>query len=147
MPRYQTSVRTRWAPQRAFEYMSNLENFDEWDPGTQSAVRVVGSAPGLGTAYDLVVRTAGREMTLRYETIEFDAPRRLTAQADTGTLRSLDIITVEAASDGGSVVTYDANISLKGLAKLGTPLLALAFRRIGDQAAVGLRQALEGTEA
>jgi len=147
MPRYQTSVRTPWAPQRAFEYMSDLENFDEWDPGTQSAVRVVGSAPGLGTAYDLVVRTAGRAMTLRYETTEFEAPRRLTAQADTGTLRSLDIITVEATPDGGSIVTYDANISLKGLAKLGTPLLALAFQRIGDQAAAGLRQALEGTEA
>jgi hypothetical protein len=127
--------------------MSDLENFDEWDPGTQSAVRVVGSAPGLGTAYDLVVRTAGREMTLRYETTEFEVPRRLTAQADTGTLRSLDIITVEATPDGGSIVTYDANISLKGLAKLGTPLLALAFQRIGDQAAAGLRQALEGTEA
>lgn len=147
MARYQTSVRTSWAPQRAFEYMSDLENFDQWDPGTQSAVRVVGSAPGLGTAYDLVVRTAGREMTLRYETTEFDAPRRLTAQADTGTLRSLDIISVEATPDGGSIVTYDANISLKGLAKLGTPLLAFAFQRIGDQAAAGLRQALEGVEA
>jgi hypothetical protein len=147
MPHYQTSVRTPWATERAFEYMSNLENFDEWDPGTKQATRVVGDAPGLGTAYDLVVRAAGRDMTLRYETIEFDAPRRLTAQADTGTLRSLDIITVEPAPDGGSIVTYDATLSLKGLAKLGTPLLALAFQRIGDQAAAGLRQALEGTEA
>jgi len=145
MARYQTSVRTPWEPERAFGYMSNLENFDEWDPGTTSSQRVVGSAPGLGTAYDLVIRTAGRNMTLRYETIEFDAPRRITARADTKTLQSLDIITVEATPDGGSIVRYDANISLKGLAKLATPLLALGFQRIGDHAAAGLRRALEGT--
>lgn len=147
MPQYTTSVRTPWDPARAFEYMANLENFDEWDPGTKRAKRVVGDAPGLGTAYDLVVRAAGRDMTLRYETTEFDAPRRLTAKADTGTLQSLDIITVEPAPDGGSIVTYDATLSLKGIAKLGTPLLALAFGRIGDAAAEGLRTALEGTEA
>lgn len=147
MPRYTTSVRTPWAPARAFEYMADLENFDEWDPGTKRATRVVGDAPGLGTAYDLVVPIAGRDTTLRYETIEFEAPRRLTARADTGMLQSLDVITVEPAADGGSIVTYDATLTLKGIAKLGTPLLALAFGRIGDAAAKGLRTALEGTEA
>ena len=147
MPRFVTRVRTPWDPSRAFTYMSDLEKFDEWDPGTKQATRVVGDAPGLGTAYDLVVETAGRKITMRYETIEFDAPRRVVAQAETKSLRSLDIITVEDGEDGGSIVTYDANLSLRGLAKLATPLLALAFGRIGDQAAAGLREALEGTEA
>jgi hypothetical protein len=147
MPRYQTRVATPWPPARAFEYMSNLENFDEWDPGTESATRVVGAAPGVGTAYDLVVKAAGREITMRYETIEFDAPRRISAQAETKSLRALDTITVEPGADGGSIVAYDANISLKGLAKLATPLLALGFKRTGDHAAEGLRRALEGTEA
>jgi hypothetical protein len=147
MARYQTRVRTHWAPTRAFAYMSDLENFDEWDPGTKQATRVEGDGPGLGAAYDLVVKTAGREITMRYETIEFDAPRRIVAQAETRSLRSLDIITVEDGEDGGSIVTYDANLSLRGVAKLATPLLALAFGRIGDKAAAGLRHALEGTEA
>ncbi len=147
MPRYVTRVRTPWDPPRAFTYMSDLENFDEWDPGTKRATRVVGDGPGLGAAYDLVVKAAGREITMRYETTEFDAPRRIVAQAETKSLRSLDIITVEVGEDGGSIVTYDADLSLRGVAKLATPVLALAFGRIGDQAAAGLRDALEGTEA
>ena len=147
MPRYQTRVRTPWEADRAFAYMSDLENFDEWDPGTKQATRVVGEAPGLGTAYDLVVKTGPREITMRYETLEFDAPNRIVARADTSTLRSLDTITVEPTPDGSSIVTYDAVLTLKGLAKVATPLLALAFGRIGDQAAAGLRTALEGTEA
>lgn len=147
MPRYQTRVRTPWEPERAFDYMADLENFDEWDPGTKQATRVVGSAPGVGTAYDLVVAAAGREITMRYETIEFDAPRRIAARAETKLLRALDIITVEGAPGGGSFVSYDANIELTGLAKLATPVLALGFRRTGDKAAAGLRTALEGTEA
>jgi hypothetical protein len=147
VPRYVTRVRTPWAPDRAFTYMADLENFDEWDPGTKQATRVVGEAPGVGTAYDLVVKTGPREITMRYETVEFDAPSRIVAHAETSSLTSHDAITVEATSDGGSIVTYDAELTLKGLAKVATPLLALAFGRIGDQAAAGLRTALEGTEA
>ena len=40
-------------------------------------------------------------------------------------------------------MTYDADLRLKGpLGRLMDPLLGLAFRRIGDRAAVGLGNAL-----
>ena len=43
----------------------------------------------------------------------------------------------------GTSVTYDADLRLKGpLGRLMDPLLGLAFRRIGDRAAVGLGKAL-----
>jgi hypothetical protein len=44
------------------------------------------------------------------------------------------------------IVTYDAELQLKSVLKVADPLLGLAFRRIGDRAAVGLRRVLEGTE-
>ena len=39
-------------------------------------------------------------------------------------------------------MTYRAEFELKGAARLVAPLLAPAFRRLGDEAEVGLREAL-----
>ncbi|HEX6310851.1 MAG TPA: SRPBCC family protein [Acidimicrobiia bacterium] len=144
MPRYVTRVRSPWPAPRAFEYLSDLERFAEWDPGVTRASRVAGAGPGPGAAYDVTVRAMGRDLTLRYETVGFDPPRRVEVHAETSTLRSRDVIAVSDDPGGGCVVTYDAELSLKGLLRAGDPLLRLAFRRIGDRAAAGLRAALEG---
>jgi hypothetical protein len=42
------------------------------------------------------------------------------------------------------VVTYDARLGMHGVLRFADPLLALAFARIGDRAAAGLRRALGG---
>ena len=62
--------------------------------------------------------------------------------ADEASIRSTDEIRF-AATDGGSRVTYEADLRLKTpFGRLMDPLLALAFRRIGARAAAGLRDAL-----
>jgi hypothetical protein len=66
------------------------------------------------------------------------------AVASSSKLTSVDTITVVPDADG-SVVTYDAQLTLSGVLKVADPLLALAFKRIGDRAAKGLIEALEGT--
>ena len=60
-------------------------------------------------------------------------------------LTSDDRITVEADGDQ-TLVTYQADLTLNGVLGLADPLLRLAFGRIGDRAAVGLRTALGGVE-
>jgi len=60
-------------------------------------------------------------------------------------LRSVDEVRVDPASDPpseGAVVTYDARLEPRGMLRLADPLLGLAFRRIGDRAAAGLRRVL-----
>jgi carbon monoxide dehydrogenase subunit G len=148
MPEYQTTVRSPWPRDRAFDYLLDLEHFADWDPGVKHAIRVSGVAPGLGAAFDVTVAAPGRDLTLRYETVAVDTPRRFEVRAETATLRSVDVITVHHDSDGdGCLVTYDADLSLKGVLRIGDPLLGLAFRRIGDRAAAGLRTALDGVMA
>jgi hypothetical protein len=39
-------------------------------------------------------------------------------------------------------MTYDAELTLKGAIKLIDPLFGLAFKRLGDNAAAGLRREL-----
>jgi len=63
-------------------------------------------------------------------------------RAENAVVRSTDVIAVESAPGGGSTVTYEATLTMKGPSALLSPLVALAFRRIGHRAAAGLRAAL-----
>ncbi len=53
-------------------------------------------------------------------------------------------MTVVPAADGGSVLTYDADLTLKGTFALANPFLGLFFDRIGDKGVGGLRTVLGG---
>jgi len=121
--------------------MANLTNFAEWDPGVTRVEQVEGEGPGPDAAYDVTVK--GMRTPLRYRTTLFEPPRSIVALAESRLLTSLDTITVE--DDGeGSIVTYDAKLTLNGLAGLADPILGLSFGRIGDRATVGLIRVLDG---
>ena len=144
MARYIVHVRTPMAPVQAFTYMADLRNFVEWDPGVEWVEQAEGDGPGPGAAFDVAVKLPGRTMTLRYHTVAFDdASSTMTAVTQNAWMTSEDTVTVEADGDG-SIVTYDAELKLKGLLGLSDPLLRLTFNQIGDRAAAGLVEALAG---
>ena len=140
MAHYVATVRSPWSAERAFTYLADLRNFEEWDPGVHSSVMARGSEPGPEAAYDVKVTGS----LLRYKTRDFAPPRRVAVEAVTRRLRSYDVIEIEPR-DGGCVVTYDATLELRGPIAILSPFLGLMFRRIGDRAAEGLERALEGT--
>ena len=112
--RYLVHVRTPMAPAEAFAYMADLMNFAEWDPGVDRVEQVEGDGAGPGAAFDVAVKLPGRTMTLRYDTVAFDgASTTMTAFAQNALMTSKDTITVKADGDG-SIVTYDAELKLKG---------------------------------
>ena len=146
MARYVTKVKTAKTPQEAFAYMADLRNFAEWDPGVKAVKQVEGSGGGPDTVFDVTVASPGLDQTLRYVTKEYDAPRNLLVVARSFVFTSIDRITVEP--DGtGSVVTYDADLRLNGVLRVGDLGLRLMFGRIGDRAAAGLRRVLGGQAA
>jgi carbon monoxide dehydrogenase subunit G len=141
---YVVHVRTPMPPAEAFAYMADLTNFADWDPGVDRVEQVEGDGVGPRAAFDVAVKVPGRTMTLRYDTIAFDdSSTTMTAFAENALMTSEDTITVEADGDG-SIVTYDAELKLKGLLALSDPLLGLTFNQIGDRAAAGLVEALAG---
>lgn len=153
MARYKVSVLTPLPPDEAFAFMADLGNFASWDPGVKSATQVVGEGAGLDSAWDLVVKGFTGAMTMRYVTTEFEEPKRFVATAETNTLTSVDVITVQAADEAasaeneappGSIVTYDAELTLNGALGLADPALDIAFKKVGDAAAAGLIEALGG---
>ena len=141
MARYSAVIQSVSDPVSTFGYLSRFDRAVEWDPGVAEAEMLTSEPIARGSRFRLVARFVGRSVPLEYEVVEFRAPERLVLHAETGLINSTDTITFEP--DGsGTVVTYDAVLDGKGFARLADPLLALAFRRIGDRAVAGLRARL-----
>ncbi len=143
MARYTTTQTTGWDPDTAFAWMADLRHLAVWDPSITASEQVVGDGPGPGAEYDVTVQAAGGERTMHYRVEEYEpAERRLLAVSETPVLTSYDRISVEAITDGGTAVTYDADLVMKGPAKLADPLVGAGFDRMGDKAAAGLADVL-----
>lgn len=143
MARYIVNVRTPKSPTESFAYMADLSNFAEWDPGVVKVEQTAGKGPGADSVFDVDVKAPFSALTLSYHTIVYEEPITVVARAESKLFTSLDTITVKA--DGaGSIVTYDAELTLNGPFGLADPVLGLSFKKIGDRAAEGLVRVLEG---
>ena len=145
MPHYRTTVESPWTTEQAFGYLSDLAHFADWDPGVKRSVQTRGTGPARGAAFAVTVGGVGRDLVLPYEIVGFDPFERVEVRAETAALRSVDVMTFAATAAGGCLVTYDADLTLRGLLRVGSPVLGLVFGRIGDRAAGGLRRVLQGT--
>jgi hypothetical protein len=141
--KYSTSVKCPLSVEEAFAAVADVARFQEWDPGVLYGKRVKGEAPGVGTAYDLTIDGTPKQI-FRYETLEFEAPRRYLMVAKTKRFTSIDEIRVVAQSTG-SLVTYDAELKINGVLSVFDFALRRIFNRIGDRAARGLASFLKGS--
>lgn len=133
MARYTASVESSRPLEDVFAYLSDFSSTEEWDPGVVRAQRLGEGPIGVGTRFRLTASFLGRETELTYEVVEYAPPSSVTLRGENATVVSLDRITFEPL-DGGTRVTYDAELTLKGPLKLADPLLGLAFGRIGGGA-------------
>ena len=139
MTQYEIRVETPWPAERAFDYLIDLSNFDEWDPGTKSAApwttalhaRAPGSISRSGARPFATSsrRSTGRDASWRGPRVDSSPPRTRSRSRP---------------ESEGAIVTYVADLTLNGLLRIGDPLLALLFRRMGDKAADGLAAKLDG---
>jgi Polyketide cyclase / dehydrase and lipid transport len=141
MARYTTAIRSALAPADALAYMADFSNARFWDPSVSRASRDGDAPVGLGSAFSLVARFAGRDVPLTYTIVAYEPPARVVLEARRGFV-SRDTITVEAAAGGGSVVHYDAVLAFSGAGRLFDPLMQLVFNRVGARAKAGLEAAL-----
>ncbi len=133
---------------RVFAYLSDFTNTTEWDPGTVRTERVAGDG-GVGTRYHNVSKFLGRQTELDYLVVEHVPGERFALRGENATVVAKDsmtfVRTMTGTGEGASestTVTYRADFEFKGVAKLVAPLLAPAFKKLGDEAEQGLRDAL-----
>jgi hypothetical protein len=146
MPHNVDTVSSAMDPADLFDYMAEFSNAAEWDPGTVSARRLGDGPVGLGSRFELIVRFAGRESPFVYEITEYERPRRVVLVAETGAARVTDTMSIAAGSGGGSVLTYDARLELKGARRLFSPLMSVLFGRVFADGRRGLEETI-GSDA
>lgn len=146
MPHNVDTVSSAMDPAALFDYMAEFSNAAEWDPGTVSARRLGDGPVGLGSRFELIVRFAGRESPFVYEITEYERPRRVVLVAETGAARVTDTMSIAAGSGGGSVLTYDARLELKGARRLFSPLMSVLFGRVFADGRRGLEETI-GSDA
>lgn len=144
MARYVAKIASKSSVEEAFAYMSDLTNFAEWDPGVTKAVAVPGVELDPPRQVDVTVKGLFGPLELRYKITQYDKPNKVVAEAESKMLRSVDIITVEATDDG-SLVVYDAELTLNGPVSILGGLVQPLFDRIGAKAAAGMAKALNGS--
>jgi carbon monoxide dehydrogenase subunit G len=127
-----------------FATLSDFSTVQDWDPGVAEARRLEPGPVVVGSAFRVVTQLLGVKTPLTYVVTAIDAPATVTLRAESATLVSLDTMTFTTRPGGGTRVTYDADLTLKGPLRLGDLALRLVFRCIGDRARDGLRAYLAG---
>ncbi|MEZ0580908.1 SRPBCC family protein [Nocardioides sp. MH1] len=127
-------------PQAIWDYVSDFTTTEEWDPPTQTTERLSGDG-GVGTVYRNVSKFLGSETEVTYTVVAHEPPHRLELDGETSSVKLHDEITVE--QEGTDVrVHYRAEFHPHGVAKLAEPVLPLALKKIGDDAAEQLELCL-----
>lgn len=143
MAHYLCRVQTPMSAEDAFAFMSDVRNFEQWDPGVVSVTQVAGAGPGPDAAYDVLTSNRGRESLFRYVVTAYDSPVSYTIVGRKSPFTSTDMVRVEPA-DQGALVTYSADLDMPFPLSLADRWLQGIFDPIGDAAAAGLATALGG---
>jgi len=139
MARFVDAIDLPVPPEAAFDYLADFHRTAEWDPGVVEAEALTPGPSRQGSRFRVVVSFLGRRVPLEYEITSFERPHRLLLVGGDDTLTSIDELTF-AAREGGTRVTYEACLELRGLRRLADPLLDAAFQIIGRFASRGLRE-------
>jgi Polyketide cyclase / dehydrase and lipid transport len=123
-----------------FDYLSDFTTTTDWDPGTVITMREHGNG-GVGTTYVNTSRFLGRTTQLTYVVEELADQQLIQLRGQNKTVTAVDTMTFRSLPSG-TEVTYAAEFTFKGLARITGPLLRPAFERLGDQAEAGMRRAL-----
>ncbi|GAA4825627.1 SRPBCC family protein [Nocardioides caeni] len=121
-------------------YLTDFSTTEQWDPPTVSTVRTSGDG-GVGTTYRNVSKVLGHEATVDYEVVAYEPYERFEL---VGSASGLDLHdTMSFSSDGTSTtVTYRAEFTPRGAAKLATPLIAGGIEVLGSRVASSLEEHL-----
>lgn len=120
-------------PAAVLEYFRDFARTQEWDPATESTVRVDEGPLIPGATWHNTTHAFGLTSELLW-TLSEHAADRLVFVGRNDALTSTDTITVRPTDDNGTEVTYTVDLDLHGLAVLAGPVVHLEAERLSDQA-------------
>ena len=127
--------------QTTYDYLRDFTNAEEWDPGTKTCERTSGDG-GVGSTYRNVSSFLGREVELTYTTAELAPPTRVHLRGSNEQFEGHDVFSIRE-SGRGAEVTYHAEFSFSGVARLGIPLVAAYLPFLAKKTVAELKACLD----
>lgn len=124
-----------------FDYLSDFENTNEWDPGTVTTSRTEGDG-SVGTTYANTSEFLGRKTELTYETIELDRPKLVRFRGQNKTVTTYDTLTTSAVGEK-TEIHYRADFDFKFPLNVLAPIFIKGkLSELADETVAQLSEAL-----
>lgn len=145
MPPIVESIDIDRPPADVFAYLDELERHGEWQQAIVSSKMITRPPVGVGTrASDTRRVPGGMKVTVTYEIIEHDPPRRTRFEGVNGPVRVVGTVRIEPLDDGArSRLTLELDFNGRGIGKLMAPM---ARRQAAKQVPADQRRLKERLE-
>jgi dehydrogenase/reductase SDR family protein 12 len=128
--------------EEVFEYTSDFNNIEDWDPGISSSSQVDAGPVGVGSRFELGVAFGARRIPMTYEITEYQPNERVVIIGKGSQLEAVDEIRFEER-DGQTMVDYTADLKFHNYVKYLAPFMGPIFKKVGERAVDGLKESLE----
>jgi uncharacterized protein YndB with AHSA1/START domain len=140
MPTVERTITVERPVEKVWAYLTDFCTTEQWDPPTVSTVRTSGDG-GVGTTYHNVSSMLGREVEVDYEVVRFEPYDVFELSGEGNGVSLRDTITFESGLET-TTVTYRAEFSPHGAAKLANPVIAGGIQVLGSKVADSLEEQL-----
>lgn len=123
-----------------FNYLSDFSTIAEWDASVFSCQKISDGPIGVGTKFDLILKSAGRHVAMDY-TLKTYQTQHLVFEGVAKDFVAIDSIWFKESTQG-TEITWQADISFTGLLAHLLPIMKPALLKLGQTSMRGLAQAL-----
>lgn len=103
-------------PEAVFDYLADLDNLAEWQPGVESVERTTDGPIGAGSRAQVVQNVMGRRITAPLEITEYERPHRLAIESKVSGIEARVLLALRAgdAETDAAATELDFAMEIRG---------------------------------
>ncbi len=131
-------------PEDVFAYFADFQNWSAWQDGTEEMVQTSEGPLGVGSTFRVRVKMLPLwKATIFGRITRYESPNKMAMETGDGSPFSATGSYSFEPIEGGTKLTFDATMSMKGLLKILEPLMRSTFRKQSASETRKLKEVLE----
>jgi uncharacterized protein YndB with AHSA1/START domain len=139
----ETSVLVNQPIEKVFKFVTTPENDAKWYIGVESRDHTPGEPAGVGSTSLSEIRFLGVPVTVTWEVIGYDPPRKIEVKTAKGPVTVEAEYTFEAVAEEQTKVTVHGEADVSGIFDLAEPLIERMAQRQWEASFENLKDVLE----
>ncbi len=126
-----------------FRYITDFSIIKEWDHTVIDSKKTNDGKIGLGTTFDVTLKTGLSKSLMKYEITDYEFPKRAILVGKASSFTAVDTVTIEPINNNVTKVTWAAEITFTGISAKIIPTFENSIKKNGIKTIEGLKEALE----